>query len=141
VRVLRQARTLVSKLRFVRTLKYASGIDLDPLSVGARRRRSSAPTVGAAICAKALPRHSGVLNKSLGLDRPPVECAMARTWVDRMTPAKPVPVGSSPDERAGGPNAAQPVTQTVSNPYLRVETADGKLLPEKTQETWAADSN
>ena len=37
-------------------------------------------------------------------------------------------------ERAGGPNAAHPVTQTVSNPYLRRESGDGKLVAEKPQQ-------
>jgi hypothetical protein len=94
VRVLRQARTLVSKLRFVRTLKYASGIDLDPLSVGARAAGRLHPRWARRICAEALPRHSGVLNKSLGLDRPPVECAMARTRGRSHDARQTVPVGS-----------------------------------------------
>jgi hypothetical protein len=49
-----------------------------------------------------------------------------------MTPTKLPP--KPPDgsiflgERAGGPNAAHPVTQTVSPPYLRREWGYGKLL-------------
>ena len=50
-----------------------------------------------------------------------------------MTPAKSAPKSLSDGEhflgeRAGGPNAAHPVTQTVSNPYLRRELGDGKLV-------------
>ena len=53
-----------------------------------------------------------------------------------MSPAKPVPVwGAILGERAGGPNAAHPVTQTVSNPYLRLETGNGKLVAEKTTQS------
>ena len=123
------------------------GHDLDPFRSTAPPPLVVLPTAGAAICALALPRHSGVLNMSLGLDRPPAECAwfaktLARARVARITPAKPVPkIVSKGDqilgERAGGPNAAHRVTQTVSNPYLRVETGDGKHIAEKTHKVWA----
>jgi len=91
VTVRRQAFALSSKRRFVRTSKYASGMNLEPVSVGGAYAAGRLPTVGAANVRTALPRHSGVLDKSLGLDRPPVECALARTGTGRMTPAKPVP--------------------------------------------------
>ena len=79
---------------------------------------------------------------SLGFDRPSIAYAwfrktLALTGVARLTPAQPVPkIVSKGDqilgERAGGPNAAHRVTQTVSNPYLRVETGYGKHDAEKT---------
>jgi hypothetical protein len=96
-------------------------------------------------CAWARPRQSGVLNKSLGFDlspsKPPgfAKSGLAKRWrergIGRISSAKPVPrclwwgkqiLG----ERAGGPNTAHPVTQTVSNPYLRLESADGKHVAE-----------
>ena len=127
-------------------LKIRFGHDLDPFRSTAPPPLVVLPTAGAAICARALPRHSGVLNMSLGFDRPSAECAwfaktLARTGVARITPAKPVPkIVSKGDqilgERAGGPNAAHRVTQTVSNPYLRVETGDGKHIAEKTHKVW-----
>jgi len=91
--------------------------------------------------ALAPPRQSGVLNKSLGFDRPLSKSAwfrktLARTGAGRLSAAKPVPPkhvrkGAILGNRAGGPNAAHPVTQTVSTPYLRFETANGKLVAEK----------
>jgi hypothetical protein len=62
-----------------------------------------------------------------------------RTVVFRMTLAKPVPKASRRGaifgERAGGPNAAQPVTQTMSTPYLRLGTGNGKHVAEKPHKT------
>jgi hypothetical protein len=62
------------------------------------------------------PRHSGVLNKGLGFERLPVESAQFGRvrGIARLSPANPVLQksflkGPIFGERAGGPNAAQPV--------------------------------
>jgi hypothetical protein len=56
-----------------RTLRYASGIDLDPFEGGnaSSRRRAVVPTVCAVNGAGAPPRHPDVLNKGFGFDHPP----------------------------------------------------------------------
>jgi hypothetical protein len=77
----------------------------------------------------------GVLNKGLGFDRPP---RLGAHRTGRKLPAMPVP-GSLLGARflaslPGGPNAAHPRTQTVSNSlYLRPEAGDGKQVAEKPE--------
>jgi hypothetical protein len=57
--------------------KIRFGHDLDPLKDDdAQRRRSSTPTVGAAIAPQRCRVIPVVLNKGLGFDRPPTECAL-----------------------------------------------------------------
>jgi len=61
---------------------------------------------------------------------------LARTKAGRISFAKPVPQSASRGELflanvPEGPNAAHPVTQTVSHTYLRFETGNGKLVAEK----------
>jgi hypothetical protein len=83
------------------------------------------------------PRQSGVLNKSLGFDRP-CQKRQKREQGGRISPIKPVPVGITIlDRRAGGPNTAHPVTQIMSNPYLRLEAGEGKHVAEKTHKPLA----
>jgi hypothetical protein len=86
--------------------------------------------------AQAPPRHPGVLNKGLGSDRPPSAARERGQRLIANPPAKPSPSGAILGERAGGPNAAHPDTQTVSNNlYLRPEQTDGKLTLENTGKT------
>ena len=67
----------------------------------------------------------------------PTRCALTQSKAVRLSAAteKSTKTKSRPEisdggailgKRAGGPNAAHPVTQTVSNPYLRLETGNGK---------------
>src|SRR6478672_2980477 len=90
-------------------------------------RLGAAASVG---CPEPEPRLRTATVKSAGFLKP-----MARTRAGRISFAKPVPTlsggGAVPGQRAGGPNAAHPVTQTVSTPYLRLETGNGKLVAEK----------
>ena len=80
---------------------------------------------------------SGVLNKSLGFDRSAaknvalVSPNLGANGSRSLLAAKPVPPMPLSREqilggRAGGPNTAHPVTQTVSTPYLRPNPRNGK---------------
>jgi hypothetical protein len=62
-------------------LRFASGIDLDPLEGGSAssRRRAVAPTVRGEWRRRAAAFTPDVLNKGLGADRPPSE-ARKRGW-------------------------------------------------------------
>src|ERR1700712_5473759 len=81
-------------------------------------RLGAAASVG---CPEQEPRLRTAIVKSAGFLK-----TLARTRTGRISFAKPVPPlprrGAVPGQRAEGPNAAHPVTQTVSNPYLRLET-------------------
>ena len=121
-------------------LEKRFGHDLNPLEDGsARRNRSSTLTIRGE-CASAPPRQSGVLNKSLGFGRPLSKApGSLKSWHGQESIACRLPSrspnvfcrGAILGKRAGGPNVAHPVTQTVSNPYLRLETGNGKLVAEK----------
>jgi hypothetical protein len=134
-----QARALKSKLRSCRILKYASGMTSTRWRPAAHRAdgRMFCPRNRRRRCFAAPPRYSGVLNKGLGCDRSPVDCAAARTGVDHRALAKRFPKADMGkqllDERAGGPNAAHPDTQTVSNPYLRPAIFYGKPVAGKAR--------
>ena len=118
--------------------------DLDPLKDGdALRRRSSALTAGAA-----KKRRRAAASFRLSWTRAsastghPSNAPRARTGgrshdACQAGPPNRLKGGAILGKRAGGPNAAQPVTQTVSNPYLRRATSDGKHIAEKPHKTQA----
>src|SRR5882757_6187469 len=94
------------------------------------------------------PRQSGVLNKSLGFERPLSKArGSVKPWRGQGQVASRSPSrspkfarrGAVPDQRAEGPNAAHPVTQTVSTPYLRLETRNGKPVAEKPHKPQAGE--
>src|SRR5882757_6640043 len=96
--------------------------------------------------ALAPPRQSGVLNKSLGFEQPLSKArGSLKPWRGQRLIASRWPNRSPnclegravPGQRAEGPNAAHPVTQTVSTPYLRLETRNGKLVAEKPHKPMA----
>jgi hypothetical protein len=78
-------------------LEKRFGHDLDPLEGGgAPRHRSCTYDWRGQLAswrrgAGTLPRHSGVLNKGLGFDRPPQKRRSAGQKADRLTPAKRFP--------------------------------------------------
>ena len=132
-----RARALLAKLRSNRTLKYASGMTSTrwrAAAHGATGRFCS--MVPAAKFAAAPPCHSGVLNKGPGFDWPPSTAPQREQGsvviARQAGPPKHLWRAATLGERAGGPNAAHPDTQTVSTPYLRLETGDGKLVSENT---------
>ena len=141
----RQRRALANEQRCGWTLKITSGMT-------STRWRTAAHVATGRLCSRlarrsawARPRQSGVLNKSLGIDRSPSKppgfakagsAKLRRKREDRSHLArqasspKPLQGEQIPGERAGGPNSAHPVTQNVSNPYLRLESLDGKHVAE-----------
>ena len=146
VKARRETRKLSKELRAGLTLKNASGMTSTRWRAATHSatgrlhsrfavnaRLSAAASVG---CPEQGPRRrSAVCRKRLVLEKTRrVQGSLA------YRPPSRFPWEAILGERAGGPNAAQPGTQTVSTPYLRLEIPDGKLVAEKTHkpQAWGA---
>jgi hypothetical protein len=139
VKVRRQTRALESWRRCGWTWKNASGMTSTRWRAAAHRATGlRAHGWRGENAHYALPRRSGVLTRvsaSIGRrhERLVSQNLGARRGGRSDTARQMAPKSLSNGERflgerAGGPNAAHPVTQTVSNPYLRRRLGDGKLV-------------
>jgi hypothetical protein len=81
VKVRRETRALYCELRSGRTLKYASGMTSTRWRTAAHGATGRLHSRFAGDARSAPPRQSGVLNKSLGFDRPPPKApGFAKPW-------------------------------------------------------------
>ena len=140
VQARRETRALCFELRSGRTLKYASGMTSTRWRTAAHGATGRLRSRFAGKARSAPPRQSDVLNKSLGFDRLLLKApGFAKPWRGQE------PVAYRPPSRfprnvfdweqslATVPEGRtrHTIYSTVSTPYLRPGTANGKLVVEK----------